>query len=191
MEGISIGRNHSGPVVRHDGRVLSVLSNLDGSAGHGVLRLSSLTDFEEFFAPLFPLLADHSWLVQGAEFSLTESQISQFNADVLANAGDSRFFGRGFLQRWARQLVDDWCVLLGFRSPPADPHALASAAAGGLASADILAMTPLPDCAFINVDAVRWTFYAQDEALLALAREYIATRADLRVWRLRLGEDVV
>ena len=190
MEGISIGRNHSGTVVRHDGRVLSVLSGLEGNAGHDALRLSRLTDFEEFFTPLVPLLADHSWLVQGADFSLTDDQISQFNADVLASVGDCRYVRPGFLERWARHLIDDWCVLLGFRVPPDDPHALVSAAAGGLASANILAMTPQPECVFSNIDGVRWTFYAQDVALLALLRDHLATRTDLRVWRLRLGEDV-
>jgi hypothetical protein len=169
MEGISIGRDRASAEIRD----------------HGIA-----TDFEDFFRPLYPMLADYSWLVDGALFAFPDDQSEPFTQDVLASDGDCRYFRPGSLERWARFLVDDWCDLVGFRAAAGDPHTLVTSNRGRLLDDNILAMSPPPDCVFHCVDAARWTFYARDEALLNIARDHIASQTGLRVWKLDLGDDV-
>jgi hypothetical protein len=153
-------------------------------------RRSSTTSFADFFAPLYPKLAAHSWLVDGALFSFKDSALHQFEMDVLARDGECRYFRFGSLERWTRYLVDDWCTVLGFLSEVADPQALVKTAAGKLTDTYVTAMTPRPDVAFQCIDAARWTFYAQDDALVRIVQQHASARGDLNVRMLRFGEDV-
>ena len=191
LRGISIGRDHSGSVIRDDGRATSALVYLDGAAAASApLRLRSLSDFEDFFAPLYPSLVHCSWLVDGADFSFPDDREPGFLADVLAHYENCRYFRDGSLRRWARYLVDDWCEIVGFGSIARDPRAMVHACAGRLSDEGILALTPHPEVVFRCVDGVRWSLYAHHEALLTIARDHAMSLGGIRVSNVDLGYDL-
>ena len=188
MHGISIGRGHRGPIVRRSATAQSVVAPLDAGNTNAALVLNSLTDFEEFFAPVYPMVRDLSWLMDRAEFSFDDDKEPAFQAELIGEHRQCRYFGPGFLERWARYLVDDWCDIIGMRGTVADPQAMMDAFAGPGPSARILSMPTVPDLAFECIDGVRWTIYAGDERLLAIVRDHVASRADLVVRDVVLGE---
>lgn len=67
MEGISIGRDYSGSTSGDTQPVVSPASSFDPGVGPSLALGRRLrTDFDEFFAPLYPFLTGHSWLVDEA-----------------------------------------------------------------------------------------------------------------------------
>ena len=182
---------HAGVSTADLHRIVNAMDGISiGRSSAAVTRNNRSSSFEDFFSPLYPMLINQSWLVDGALFSFPDDQASEFASDVIAQHSDCQYLRPGSVERWAPHLVDDWCTFLGFSGIVDDPTALVKAFAGGVTDARIVAMTPAPDVVFHCVDAARWTFYARDEALLAIVREHIASRDGLQTWNLRLGEDV-
>jgi hypothetical protein len=180
MKGISVGRAHAGPMIRRRAGATSAVVPLGTTEDAAPLVLDSLTDFEEFFACLYPSMRQHSWLIDGAVFAFPEREAAAFESEVLVAHLECRLMRAGFLERWARCLTDDWCDIIGFPALPGDQDALVRACAGQ-PKERMLAEAPGADLAFFCIDGMYWEFYARAEPLLEVVREHLSSRQDLRL----------
>src|SRR5687768_15500351 len=115
MRGLSVGRTH-------------------GSAR----RSHQLTDFEEFFSSLYPGMRSYTWLLDGVHFRIPEAPDQWFDAEtdryrsgildafasgMLATDERALVARPGFVETYAKYLVDDWCDIVGLQAAPDDPQA--------------------------------------------------------------------
>ncbi len=200
VQAIKVSRNHHGPTVRKSIWAPAV----NEPTPSGALVLSTASDFEEFFEPLYSEMSSYHWLIQGALFA-TPPVWEQSYDEVLdrprgpeideyfayqvevtdRNHPDLLWVARpGFVPRYARYLVDDWCQLAGVAAWSGDAKDLLR-----LAEAEQIALWQLPmvEVWFKNVDAALWQFASKRAGLIERVAANLAQRADIRVEQFDLG----
>jgi len=200
VQAITLRRNHAGPRVRKPVWAPAV----NDSTPPGALVLSTGSDFEEFFEPLYSEISSYHWLIEGAQFSTPPAwershdkvldrprgpEIDEYFAYQVAakdgNRPDWLWLARpGFVPRYAKYLVDDWCQIAGVTAWAGDAQALLR-----LADAEQVALWRLPmvEVWFQNVDAALWQFASKRSGLIERLAAHLAHRGDVRIEQLDLG----
>jgi len=201
VQAIAIKRNHSGPTVRKPVWAAHVAQPIPP----GALVLSSSSDFEEFFEPLYADISSHLWLIEGAKFAPPPTWEDSYDEVLDRPRGREidEYFGyraavqddhdpdalwvalSGFVPRYARYLCDDWCQLAGVAGWSGDLRDLL-----GLAEREQTALWRLPmvEVWFSNIDAAFWQLASRRAGLIDRVVDRLARRADVRIERLDLGE---
>ena len=164
----------------------------------------SRTDFEDFFSCLYPSLQESAWFLENAmiappaEWEERSDSVldrprgpewDEFFGFIVAvadpeGASSLRLMSAGFVPRYGRYLVDDWCELAALPSALATPATLAAAA--GRAPGTLWQL-PFIEASFHNVDAAFWEFRAHDASLVLAVQHHLAGRRDVRIDPLPVG----
>jgi hypothetical protein len=190
-------------VIRRSNGVESQHVPLDSDAP--VLELSQLTDFVEFFYPVFEHIRSYHWLLDDVTFAPPQDWDEQYDleADRHRGAQWDAFFGEivashqslrvatpGFLEKYAAYICDDWCDIVGLAECPPDPQGFLEAYVGGPMSTVLPHLDPPAEVAFFCIDGVRWEVFASGDAIVARVRDHLGGRGDLAVNDLALRDSV-
>ena len=151
------------------------------------------SDFMRYFASILPTLRPYAWLISEAMFGLPPEWEQGYDSvrDRPMGPEWDRFLGYsiavldsnspwtlslqapGFVEEYAKFLVDDWCDIAAVPVGVASPELLQEAAG------DLLWRLPEVVVCFSNIDAGPWEFRAREETMVNGLRKTLARRADV------------
>jgi len=200
MRGLSVRRKHRGPVVRR------VPGNSDPlELTDDVLLLDQLTDFDEFFAPIYPDVRTLPWLIDGAEFYLPKEwdhqfdtmldryrgpEIDSFFAEHIATQDQRTVVVPGFVERYGKYLMDDWCDIIGLAEAPTDPEEFLRTLPDGPWARFLPTLRPQVEVAFFCIDGARWEVFAHSQEFLSAVRDHLSPRKDVQIREMSLHENM-
>jgi len=93
--------------------------------GRKSARPDATTDFPSFFGPVLAAMISEYWVLVGTEWGIpsgwSEKEGMSYEDYVLEQRGDDRdwFVARpGFMGKFSRFLMDDWCDIFAVAPPP-------------------------------------------------------------------------
>lgn len=208
MKGLRIQRRTDGRgVIRRAEGVVSARLYCGGS-GEPPLEIDGLGDFDLFFSPVLERLESLHWFVSGASFTTPEEwdrvfdetqdryrgpELDELDGHIYAEIGTGVFLARpGFLPKYSRYLIDDWCEIIGLEGPVDDVGGF-TASYGRETSYEerIAALEPAASACFFCIDGVYWEFFSVDAHLVDTVRDWVETLPEVEAWPRSLADKQV